>query len=101
MDWFNALIPMTLEDHLKNTAVANVKGDNKSKLLISQWYAYYKAKESLTTAGEKGHIFEGKFKPFTPEETIKVVRVYIFDVLTPSQRLVHNMQPQMKHRTHN
>ena len=79
----------------------NVKGNKTSQFSVSQWSSYSNAKVSLTNTVEKGHIFEGKFKPFTPEEIIKVVRVYIFDVLAPSQRLVQKMQPQMKHRTHN
>ena len=57
MDWFNTLLTVTPEDNLENPAVANVKGDKKSKLLISTWSAYSNAKASLTNAGDKGHIF--------------------------------------------
>ena len=91
MDWFNALLTMTPEEKLENPAVANVKGEKKSKLLISTWSAYSNAKASLANAGDKGHIFESTFKPFTPEDIIKVMRVYIIDGLAPSPMLVQKM----------
>ena len=59
MDWFNDMIPVPPEENLENPEVDNVKGDKKSKFLVSQWSAYSNAKASLTNAGEKGHIFLG------------------------------------------
>ena len=77
-----------------------MKGNKKSQFLVSQWSSYSNAKVSLTNTVEKGHIFEGKFKPFTPEEIMKVMGVYIIDGLPPSTRLVQKMQQQMKQCTY-
>ena len=91
MDWYNALFSMTPQENLENMEEANVKGYKKSKLLISKWSAYSNAKKSLSNSEDKGHIFEGQFKPFTPEDIIKVMRVYIIDGLAPSPMLVQKM----------
>ena len=61
MDWFNALMPMRPEDNLEDPAVANVKGDKRSKFSVSNFAAYSNTKATMVNAGEKGHIFEGKY----------------------------------------
>ena len=83
---------MTPQENLENMEEANVKGYKKSKLSVSQYYAYSNKKESLANAGEKGHKLEGKFKPFTPEDIMKMMGVYIIGGLSPSPRLVQKMQ---------
>ena len=100
MDWFNALMPMFPEDNLEDPLKANVKGDGVSKFSVSQWAAYSNTKATLANAGQKGHIFEGKFKPFTPHDIMKVIGVYVIDGLAPLPQLTLKMQPHSVQRTH-
>ena len=91
---------MRPEDNLGDPAIANVKGDKRSKFSVSNFAAYSNTKAPMDNAGEKGHIFKGKYKPLTPEDIMKVMEVYILNELTPSLQLVQKMQLQSKDRTH-
>ena len=51
-------------------------------------------------AGEPGHIFAGKYKPFSVRRTFQMIGVYIIDGLSPTPELTRKMKPQSKERTH-
>ena len=100
MDWFNAIFPMSPKDNLEDPAVANVKGDKKSVFSVSNFASYTNTKAKLVNAGQSGHIFEGKWKDFEPEDIMKMMGVYIIDGLAPSPRIIQKMQPQSSQPTH-
>jgi hypothetical protein len=54
----------------------------------------------MCNAGEKGHIFAGKFKPFNNEDIVQMLGVYILDGIAPSPQLVQKMQSKSKQPTH-
>jgi len=100
MDWFTAFMPLTPDANKEDPAVANVKGDRTTKFAVSNWTAYSNTKAMLNNAGEEGHIFAGKHKPFTNREIVAMLGVYIIDGLAPSPQLTQKMQPQSKQPTH-
>jgi hypothetical protein len=54
----------------------------------------------LCNAGERGHIFAGKFKPFKNEDIMQMLAVHIIDGLASSPQLVQKMQDQEHQPTH-
>ncbi len=78
----------------------NVKGDKESKFAISNWTIYSNLKAVMCNAGEEGHIFANKLKPFENANILKMLGVYVLDGLSPSPQLVRKMQPQSKEPTH-
>ena len=100
MDWFTAFMLLTPADNLEDPSVANVKGDRRTKFAVSNWTAYSNTKAMLIGAGEEGHIFAGKYRPFKNEDIVTMLGVYILDGLAPSPQLVQKMQPQSKSPTH-
>ena len=100
MDWLNSLLPLTPADNMEDSAKADVKGNKTTKFAASNWAAYSNAKVLLVNAGEEGHIFAGKFKPFTPASINQMIGTYILDGLAPSPRLIWKMQLQKKQPTH-
>ncbi len=52
MDWFNLLVPFTLDDNLYNAREANVKGDKTPKFTVSNWSTYSNLKAIIVNAGE-------------------------------------------------
>jgi hypothetical protein len=99
MDWFTAFMPLTPDMNREDLGVANIKGNKTTKFAISNWTAYSKIKAKMCNAGETGHIFAGKFKPFKNEDILHMIGVYIIDDLAPSLQLVPKMQPQEKQPT--
>jgi hypothetical protein len=59
-----------------------------------------KHKAMLNNAGQMGHIFAGKYKPFTNANIFQMLGFYILDGLAPSPQLQQKMQPQSKEPTH-
>jgi hypothetical protein len=100
MDWFTALMPMTPDMNREDAAAANVKGDRTTKFAVSNWAAYSNAKAMLCNAGALGHIFSGKFKPFSNQDIMSMIGVYIIDGLAPSPQLTQKMQSQIQQPTH-
>jgi hypothetical protein len=100
MDWFTAFMPLTPDANLDDPAIANVKGDRTTKFAISNWTAYSNTKAMMNNAGEEGHIFAGKHRPFTNKDIVVMLGVYIIDGLAPSPQLTQKMQPQSKQPTH-
>ena len=100
MNWLNSILPLTPADNLEDPAKANVKGDKATKFAVSNWAAYSNAKSLLVNAGEEGHIFAGKFKPFAPASINQMIGTYILDGLAPSPRLIWKMQMQKNQPTH-
>jgi hypothetical protein len=100
MDWFTAFMPMTPDMNCEDAAAANVKGDRTTKFAVSNWTGYSNAKAMLCKAGDPGHIFAGKFKPFKNEDIMQMLAVYIIDRLAPSPQLVQKMQDQEHQPTH-
>ena len=99
-DWWTALMPLTPNDNIHSAKEANVKGNQTTKFAVSNWAAYTNAKASLVNAGDKGHIFEGKFKPLSSSDIFKMLGVYMLDGLSPTPRLEWTMQSQEKQPTH-
>ncbi len=62
MDWFTAFMPLTPDANKEDPAIVNVKGDHKTKFAVSNWTAYSNTKAMMCNAGEKSHIFAGKFR---------------------------------------
>jgi hypothetical protein len=102
MDWFTAFMPLTPNMNHEDPGVANIKSDKTTKFAISNWTAYsnMNMKAMICNAGELGHIFAGKFKPFKNVDILQMIGVYIIDGLAPSPQLVQKMQPQEKQPTH-
>ena len=101
MDWFTAFMPMTPDMNREDAAAANVKGDRTSKFAVSNWTGYSNAKAMLCNAGTPGHIFAGKFRPFSNQDIMSMTGVvYIIDSLTPSPQLTQKMQSQIHQPTH-
>ena len=100
MDWFTAFMPMTPDMNREDAAAANVKGDRTTKFAVSNWTAYSNAKAMLCNAGASGHIFSGKFKPFSNQDIMSMIGVYIIDGLAPSPQLTQKMQSQIHEPTH-
>ena len=100
MDWFTAFMPMTPEMNREDAAAANVKGDRTTKFAVSNWTADSNAKAMLCNAGASGHIFSGKFKPFSNQDIMAMIGVYIIDGLAPSPQLTQKMQSQIQQPTH-
>jgi hypothetical protein len=100
MDWFTAFMPLTPNANKEDLAVTNVKDDCRTKFAVSNWSAYSNTKAMLNGAGEAGHIFAGKHRPFTNRDIVSMLGVYILDGLAPSPQLVQKMQPQSKQLTH-
>jgi hypothetical protein len=100
MDWFTAFMPLTPDMNQEDPAAANVKGDRTTKFAVSNWTGYSNAKAMLCNAGERGHIFAGKFKPFKNEDILQMLAVYIIDGLAPSPQIVQKMQDQERQPTH-
>jgi hypothetical protein len=100
MEWFTAFMLLTPGMNLEDPGVANVKGNKTTKFAISNWTAYSNTKAIMCNAGEPGHIFAGKFKPFKNKDILKMIGVYIVDGLAPCLQLVQKMQPQEKQLTH-
>ena len=65
MDWFTAFMWLTPDANLEDPAIANVKEDRTTKFAVSNWTAYSNMKAMPNNAGEEGHIFAGKHRPFT------------------------------------
>jgi hypothetical protein len=80
--------------------VPNVKGDLRTKFVVSNWTAYSSTKAMLCNTGEKGQIFADKHHPFKNQDIMTMIGVYIIDRLAPSPQLVQKMQPQSKSPTH-
>jgi hypothetical protein len=93
MDWFMAFMPLTPNMNCEDPGVANIKGDKTTKFSVSNWTAYSNMKALMGNAGEPGHIFAGKFKPFKNEDILQMIEVYITDSLAPCPQLVQKMQP--------
>ncbi len=100
MDWFTAFMPLTPDANKEDLAVANVKGDHRAKFAVSNWTAYSNIKAMLNGAGEEGHIFAGKHRPFTDRDIVSMLGVYILHGLAPLPQLVQKMQLQSKQPTH-
>ncbi len=100
MDWFVAFMPQTPDNNNEDPALAIIKGDRTTKLAISDWTAYLNAKAMLNNAGQKGHIFANKCKPFTNADIFQMFGLYIIDGIAPSPQLQQKMQPQSKQPTH-
>ncbi len=100
MDWFTAFMPLTPDANKEDPAIMNVKGDRKTKFAVSNWTAYSNTKAMMCNAGEKGHIFAGKFRRFKNKDIVQMLGVYILDGIAPSLQLVWKMQPQSKQPTH-
>jgi hypothetical protein len=100
MDWFTAFMPLTPNDNKEDASVPNVKGDRRTKFAVSNWTAYSNTKAMLAGAGEPGHIFAGKHRPFSNKDIVQMLGVYIIDGLAPSPQLTQKMQPQSKSPTH-
>ncbi len=100
MDWFTAFMPLTPNMNCEDLGVANIKGSQTAKFDISDWTAYSNTKAMMCNAGELGHIFAGKFKPFKNEDILQMIGVYIIDGLAPCPQLIQKMQPQEKQPTH-
>ena len=77
MDWFTAFMPFTPDANLVDPAIANVKGDRMTKFAVSNWTAYSNTKAMLNNAGEEGHIFAGKHRPFTNKDIVAMLGVYV------------------------
>lgn len=100
MDWFTALMPLTEATNLEDAVKANVTGDGRKKFSVANWAAYSNLKAVIVNAGEPGHIFAGKFKPFSPCDIMKMMGTMIIDGLNPSPQLVFKMRSQKDNRTH-
>ena len=100
MDWWTSIMPLTPADNLEDAYAANVKGDRVSKFSVANWCSYTNTKASIVNAGEPGHIFSGKYKPFSIRGFFQMIGVYIVDGLSPTPELTRKMQPQSKERTH-
>ncbi len=100
MDWFAAFMPLTPDANKEDPAVANMKGDRRTKFAVSNWMAYSNTKAMLNGAGEEGHIFAGKHRPFTNRDIVSMLGVYILNRLALLPQLVQKMQPQSKQPTH-
>ena len=100
MDWFTAFMPLTPENNKEDPAVVNVKGDRHTKFAVSNWTAYSNTKAMMVGAGDECQIFAGKHRPFTNQDIMTMLGVYILDGLAPSPKLVQKMQPQSKSPTH-
>ena len=95
MDWFNAILPVLPEWNLEDAKLANVKNDHgKTKFSISNWVTYSNMKAMNVNAGEKGHIYEGRHKPFALSTIMGMMGTYVLDGLSPSPQLVWKMRPQ-------
>ena len=99
-DFWSALMPLTPKDNKEDTIKANVKGDRKTKFAVSNWTSYTNAKANLVNAGEEGHIFAGRYTPFTNLDINQILGTYIIDGVAPSPQLLQKMQPQTKQRSH-
>ena len=53
----------------------------------------------MAGAGDEGQIFAGKHQPFTNQEIVTMLGVYILDGLALLPKLVQKMQPQSKSPT--
>ena len=91
---------MTPVDNKECPKKANVTGDKKTKFSVSNWTKYSNMKAMAENAGEEGHIFEGKYRPFTTRGIMRMIGTYIMDGLAPSPRLEWKMVPQTKNVTH-
>jgi len=100
MDWITAFMPLTPENNKEDPAVVNVKGDRHTKFAVSNWTAYSNTKAMMVGAGDECQIFAGKHRPFTNQDIMTMLGVYILDGLAPSPKLVQKMQPQSKSPTH-
>jgi hypothetical protein len=100
MDWFTAFMWLTPDANMEDPAIANVKEDRTTKFAVSNWTACSNTKAMLNNAGEEGHIFAGKHRPFTNKDIVVMLGVYIIDGLVPSPQLTQKMQPQLKQPTH-
>ncbi len=100
MHWLTAFMLLTPDANKEDLAVANMKGDCRTKFAVSNWAAYSNTKVMLNGAGEEGHIFAGKHHPFTNRDTVSMLGVYILDGLAPSPQLIQRMQLQSKQPTH-
>ncbi len=100
MDWFTAFVPLTLDMNHEDPGVANIKGNKSTKFAISNWTSYSNTKAMMCNAGEPGHIFARKFKPFKKMDILQMIAVYIIDGLAPSLQLIQKMQLQEKQPTH-
>jgi hypothetical protein len=66
---------LTPDMNREDPGVANVKGNKTTKFAISNWTAYSNMKGMICNAGEPGHIFAGKFKPFKNEDILQMIGV--------------------------
>ena len=89
-DWFTALVPLTPCANLESIDDIDVKGDGRTKFAVSNWTSYTRTKAAITNAGEKGDIFEGKYKrnePLTSDDIRKIIGTYIIGGICPSPQL--------------
>eukprot|EP00956_Cyclotella_meneghiniana_P034869 scaffold109003_cov36-Cyclotella_meneghiniana.AAC.1 len=100
MDWFTALMPLTQSTNIEDAGAANVTGDKVTKFSVANWAAYSNLKATIVNAGQRGHIFDGKYKAFSPSDIMKMMGVLIIDGLNPSPTLESKMQSQKVNRTH-
>ncbi len=96
MNWFTAFMPLMPEMKKEDPSVINVKGDHHSKFAVSNWMAYSNTKAMLCGAGEQGHIIADKHRPFTNQDIITMLGIYILDGLSLSPQLNQKMQMQSK-----
>ncbi len=99
MNWFTAFMPLTPDANKEDPAMVNVKGDCHTKFAISNWTVYSNTKGMLNGAGEEGHIFAGKHRPFTNRDIVSI-GIYILNRLAPPPQLVQKLQPQSNQLTH-
>jgi hypothetical protein len=100
MDWFMAFMLLIPDANKEDPAIANMKGNRKTKFAVSNWPAYSNTKVMMCNAREQGHIFADKFKPFKNKDIVQMLGVYILDGIAPNPQLVWKMQPQSKQPMH-
>ncbi len=63
MDWFTAFMPQTPNNNMDDPAVANVKGDCRTKFAILNWTAYSNTKAMMAGAGDEAKSLWGSTSP--------------------------------------
>ncbi len=104
MDWFTAFMPLTPNANKEDPAVVNVKGDPHPKFAVSNWTAYSNTEAMLNGAGEEGHIFAGKHRPFTNRDIASLCLVFTSSTglhrhLSSFRRCSHSQSSQLTERT--
>ena len=62
--------------------------------LIAKWATYTNIKASFQNAGEEGGPYAGEYKPFSPREIQKHLRIYILQGIFPSPQVHFKFKSQ-------